>query len=137
MIANTAIAAVYMGVVGFAAFRWMLHAGWSEAAARNGLLLLMVLFENVQIGNCRSETRSALLLSPLRSPLLLCGAIGAFTVHVATMHLELGQRVLGTRPVTLKTWLVLAAIALSLLVVMECFKWIRRVRRGDTLTKPR
>jgi len=39
-----------MGFVGFGAFWWMLRAGWTEGAARNALLLLMVLFENVHIG---------------------------------------------------------------------------------------
>ncbi|MHC5004270.1 MAG: cation-translocating P-type ATPase, partial [Planctomycetota bacterium] len=126
MILNTVIAAAFMGIVGFTAFQWMLLAGWSEASARNGLLLLMVLFENVQIGNCRSETRSAFAISPLRSKLLLFGAIGAFAVHLASMYVPLGQRVLGTEPVSPGVWLALAATALGLLAVMEAFKWLRR-----------
>ncbi len=40
----------------------------------NVLLLLMVIFENFHIGNCRLETKSA-FLSPLRSPMLLFGAL--------------------------------------------------------------
>jgi P-type Ca2+ transporter type 2C len=63
MIERTLIGAVIIGVVGFATFYWMLNNGWSETSARNGLLLLMVLFENVHIGNCRSETKSALPVS--------------------------------------------------------------------------
>ena len=62
------------------------------ASARNALLLLMVLFENIHIGNCRSETKSALRLSPFRSPFLLSGAIGALLVHVAAMYLPPLQR---------------------------------------------
>jgi len=34
----------------------------------------MVLFENIPVGNCRSETKSALVMSLLRSPILLVGA---------------------------------------------------------------
>ena len=65
MIERTVLAAAVMGLVGFAAFVWMLRAGWPEASARNGLLLLLVLFENIHLGNCRSETKSALRTSPL------------------------------------------------------------------------
>ena len=81
-----------MGFVGFGAFWWMLQAGWTEETARNALLLLMVLFENVHIGNCRSETKSALRLSPFRSPILLGGALIALLLHLGTMFVPLGQR---------------------------------------------
>ncbi|MCC6511802.1 MAG: HAD-IC family P-type ATPase, partial [Pirellulaceae bacterium] len=82
MIERTFVAAITMATVGVGAFWWMVQAGWSPDAARNGLLLLMVLFENIHIGNCRSEYASALTLSPVRSPLLLFGAITAFLLHV-------------------------------------------------------
>ena len=128
MIENCVFSALVMGGLGFGAFRWMLDAGWSEGSARNGLLLLMVLFENVQIGNCRSETKSALTLSPLRSPILLVGAVGAFSVHLLMMFLPIGQAVLGTEPVTATTWLVFALLAIVLFALVELNKWWRRVR---------
>jgi magnesium-transporting ATPase (P-type) len=89
MIERTLVAALVMGGVGFGAFAWMLGADWNEtqlATARNSLLLLFVLFENIHIGNCRSETKSAFRLSPLRSPILLVGAISAFLMHVLAMY---------------------------------------------------
>jgi Ca2+-transporting ATPase len=103
---------------------WMIRAGWQETSARNALLLLMVLFENIHIGNCRSETRSALRLSPLRSPILLAGAITAFSLHVAAMYMPLAQTVLATEPVSPATWLVLIALALTVFVAIEIHKWV-------------
>jgi Ca2+-transporting ATPase len=128
MIERTLIAAAVMGVVGFAAFYGMIASGWTEAAARNSLLLLMVLFENVHIGNCRSETKSALTLSPLRSPLLLFGAIGALLVHVAAMHVGFLQGVLETAPVDWRHWAVLFSLALTIFVAMEIHKLIWALR---------
>jgi magnesium-transporting ATPase (P-type) len=124
MIERTVVAALVMGFVGFGAFWWMLHAGWTEASARNGLLLLMVLFENVHIGNCRSETKSALRLSPLRSPILLGGALIALLVHLGTMFTPLGQKVLHMEPLDLTTVACLGALALSIFVAMEIHKWV-------------
>jgi P-type Ca2+ transporter type 2C len=131
MIERTLVAAAVMGGVSFAAFWWMLEAGWREAEARNAVLLLMVLFENVHIGNCRSETVSLLRMSPLKSPILLIGALAAFTTHVIAMHVPMTQRVLGTAPVSLDTWLVLAALALSVVIAIEIQKWIWRRRSGS------
>ena len=75
----------------------------------------VVLFQIIHIGNYRSETKSALRLSPFRSPFLLWGSVTALLVHVAAMHLPLGQRILGTEPVSLTTWIVLYALALTIL----------------------
>lgn len=127
MVVNTLTTAAVMGGLGFGAFLWMLESGWSEFAARNGLLLLMVLFEFVHIGNCRSERESAFHLSPLRSPFLLFGALGALAIHVTVMHLPCARTLLRVEPVSLQTWLALAGIALVPLVVMELQKlWRRR-----------
>ncbi|TWU24789.1 cation-translocating P-type ATPase [Bythopirellula polymerisocia] len=123
MIERTIVAALVMGFVGFGAFWWMLRAGWTEAAARNALLLLMVLFENVHIGNCRSETKSALRLSPLRSPILLGGAIIALLIHFGAMFVPLGQKVLHIEPISLATFAYLWALALSVFFAMEIHKW--------------
>jgi len=133
MIERTLVAALVMGFVGFGAFWWMLRAGWTEAAARNALLLLMVLFENIHIGNCRSETKSALRLSPFRSPILLGGALIALLIHFGTMFSPLGQKVLHVEPVSLTTLACLWALALSIFVAMEIHKWTwsRREDRNE------
>ncbi len=130
MIERTIVAALVMGFVGFGAFWWMLRAGWTEATARNALLLLMVLFENVHIGNCRSETKSALRLSPFRSPILLGGALIAMLIHLGTMFVPLGQKILHVEPVSLTTFASLWALALSVFVAMEVHKWIWSVRES-------
>ncbi len=123
-----------IGSVGFGFFSWALQAGWSEGSARNGLLLLMVLFENIHLANCRSETKSAFRLSLFTSPILLLGVSTAFLIHVATLYLPLGHLVLGTQPVDFSTWGLLIALASTVLVVMEIHKWTwnRRRQRAGT-----
>jgi magnesium-transporting ATPase (P-type) len=132
MVERTIVSAVVMGLVAFAAFWWMMGAGWSEPAARNAVLLLMVLFENVHIGNCRSETRSALTLSPLRSPILVAGALIALFIHLGSMHVPLGQRVLGVEPMGLAALVSLWALALTVFVAMEIHKWTWARRHAET-----
>jgi Ca2+-transporting ATPase len=87
-----------------------------------------VLFENIHIGNCRSETKSALRFSPLRSPILLAGAITAFAVHLAAMYTPIGQALLGTEPIAAKNWGILFLLALTIFPVMELHKWSWKLR---------
>ncbi len=131
MIERTLVAALFMGVVGFGLFQWCLAAGWPEDAARNALLMLMVLFENVHLFNCRSETRSAFVMSPLRSPVLMIGIVAAFSVHVAMTYLPAGNLLLATQPVDAELWSWLLMLSLPILAVMELHKlsWALRRRR--------
>lgn len=128
MIERTLVAALVIGVIGFGTFVWLLDRGLSEAAARNHLLLLVVLFEIVNIGNARSETTSLFRLSPLQSPILLSGTIAAFLIHLGAMYFPPAQAVLGTAPVAPEQWLVLGAIALTIAVAIELHKLSWRAR---------
>ncbi len=135
MIERTIVAALVMGVIGFLTFRRFLPDGANDAevaSARNALLLLMVLFENIHIGNCRSEIKSALVLSPLRSPILLAGTLTAFLIHLAAMHTPFGQMLLDAQPVRLQTWGALFLLALTIFPVMELHKWSWNMRHRET-----
>lgn len=132
MIERTLVAACVMAFVSFGLFFWALWQGMAVASASNLLLLVMVLFENVHVGNNRSETKSALAFSPLRSPYLLAGVLGALSIHILAMNLPLLQQILRTEPVSLKTWAVLAALASTIFFAMEIHKisWRRRYPAG-------
>ena len=126
MIERCLLSAAVMGGVTFAAFAYWLDHGWSLADARNSALLLLVLFENVQVGNSRSESQSAFRLNPLRNPLLLLGTIAAQLLHIAAMYTPGLRDVLRIHPVSLAHWLELLVLALALLAAMEAYKWAKR-----------
>ncbi len=133
MIERTIVGALVMGFVSFGLFVWALDQGWSVEDARNAVLLLMVLFENVHIFNCRSETRSAFALSPLRSPVLMIGMLTAFSIHVSMLYLPFGNALLGTKPVDASLWLMLFMLSLSILMLLELHKlsWYLRYGRSS------
>ena len=66
---------------------WSLDQGVSEASARNQFLLLLVLFQNDQALNARSETRSVFCAPPAANPILICASLDADGLHFATMYL--------------------------------------------------
>ncbi len=130
MIERVLISAAVMGCVAFATFAWLLQHGYGVEAARNVTLLLMVLFENVHVFNSRSETRSTFGHDPLRNPLLLFGTAAAQLVHIGAMYTPGLSTVLGLSPVSPLDWLSLLGLALTVLVVMEVHKWLRRRGTG-------
>jgi len=129
MIERVLVSALVMGGLAFFVYDWMLDQGWTVDEARNGILLLMVLFENVQAFNSRSETRSVFRHNPLRNRLLLFGTLIAQAVHILAMYTPGLRDVLGIAPVSFDQWLTLLGLALVLLLVMELDKLLRRYRR--------
>lgn len=72
-----ALTALTSGRTVFLLFQWVLGNGLTVDEARNSKLLLMAIFENVNLFSRRSETRSAFRHSVLRSNLLLAGTVVA------------------------------------------------------------
>jgi magnesium-transporting ATPase (P-type) len=130
MIERGLLAGFWMAGLGFLAFVGMLEAGLPVESARNQLLLLMVLMQNVDAFNARSETRSVFRVPLRNNPLLVVGVSGALLLHVSAMHVPLLQRVLGLAPLDDVGRAVLPLMAISLLLVMELHKltWKRRRR---------
>jgi magnesium-transporting ATPase (P-type) len=130
MVRRVVLSGLYMGSVAFTVFQAQLAAGTALADARNVTLLLMVLFENGQVFNSRSECLS-IFRHPLKGSGLLLAAVGlAQGVHVAALYSPLMQQVLGLQPIPLRLWGELLLVACTLVLVMELEKgW--RWRHGD------
>jgi magnesium-transporting ATPase (P-type) len=129
MIERGVLAGVYMAALGLSTFVGLLEAGVPAGQARNELLLLMVLMQNVDAFNARSEVRSVFRVPLRNNPLLAVGVTVALLVHLAAMHLPFMQRVLDLGPLAATDWFVLPAMALTLLGVMELQKLSWRWRR--------
>ena len=130
MIGQVLAAGGYMGACAFGFYYWALDFGLPEERARNLLLLLMVLFENMHALNARSERRSTLAVPFGANPFLILAILGAQGCHVAAMYLPGLSDVLSLQPISLQDWLLVAVLALSLLLVMELYKaWLRQDRQ--------
>ena len=126
MIERVVISALVIGTIAFSTFHWLLNQDYTLDEARNGTLLLMVLFENIHVFNSRSETRSAFRHNPLRNPVLLFGTAAAQLVHIGAMYTPWISEVLRIQPVSPQHWLELLGLALTVLVAMELHKAYRK-----------
>lgn len=128
MIEQAALAGATMGLLGFGLWYYLLGSGWEEGAARNLVLLLMVLFQNYHVFNCRSEVRSAFQVPLRNNRVLAVGVVAALGLHLLAMQLPFMQSLLGVAPVTLAQFGGLALLAASVLLVMELYKLLTRGR---------
>ncbi|MDP2796559.1 MAG: cation-translocating P-type ATPase C-terminal domain-containing protein, partial [Methanoregula sp.] len=115
----------------FVVWYFLLGAGVEESAARNLVLLLMVLLENCHVFNCRSERISAFRVPLSRNYLLILGVIAAQGIHILSMYIPFMQDVLGVSPVTFEEWLIFLGIALILIAVMEVYKFVGKFRNRE------
>jgi len=119
------LSAAVMGGIAFFYYRHLLLTGWTVTDARNSLLLLLVLFENMQVFNSRSEFISAFLHNPLRNPILFFGLLGAQLIHIGAMYTPVIKDILGIHPVSLAHWAELLGLASTVFLVMEFEKFVR------------
>ncbi len=129
MIAQVLLSGLYMGSASFGVFAAALWFGASEAEARNMVLFLLVLFENVQVFNVRSERRSTFTMGLSRNWLLIIAVAAAQLLQFAAPFVPGLSVTLGVELLPAPVWLALFAVALTVLPLMEAYKVI--VRRSE------
>jgi magnesium-transporting ATPase (P-type) len=97
--------------------------------ARTLAVTTMVLFQFFQCWNSRSEYQSVFTISPFSNPFLLYALIGAMLAHIAVIYWGPLQWVFRTAPLSVMDWVWLISIALSVIVVVELDKALRRWRK--------
>ena len=130
MIERVILSALVFGVVSYALFHYLIYQGVPLDEARNSVLLLMVLFENVHVFNCRSEIKSVFSMNHFQNQFLLFGTLAAQLLHIAAMYTPGISDVLDIQPVTIEQWLQFLLLGLSLLVTSELYKWFQRNKTG-------
>lgn len=126
MIKQVLVSGLYMSFVAFGLWFVLLKLNFDTNYARNLILFLMVLFENVHVFNCRSEYNSAFKIPIKNNMILIIGVAIAQLLHLASLHIPLMQKVLGVQPISLAQFAMMLLFALTLLGVMELFKKINK-----------
>jgi magnesium-transporting ATPase (P-type) len=131
MVKETLVSAGAIGLIAFTTWSWLLSNGWDETTARNMVILLMVLLENIHALNCRSEFRSVFRIPFRANPYLIIGIIAAQGIHILSMYNPVMQDLLQIAPVSIEQWGILLGISCIVLVVMELFKVVNSLSGTD------
>ncbi len=125
MVEQVMLMGCWMGAASFALFWYLLENGVPEAEARNLVLLLMVLFENMQALNARSERRSVFRIPFAANPFLIVAIVAAQAIHIGAIYMPGLSGILDLQPIAMESWLPVAAVALTLIAVAEVYKFVR------------
>ncbi len=126
MIGQSLTSGIFIGLICFGVWIYLLKSSYPIENSRNMVLLLLVLFQNFHVFNCRSERNPFFKVPLKRNYILIFGVAAAQGLHIASLYLPFMQRILGTSPVSLIEWVILASIAATILLIMEIFKLINR-----------
>ncbi|MBP1849386.1 cation-translocating P-type ATPase [Rhizobium halophytocola] len=130
MISRILASTLVIGGGGFAIFYWLLAQGYELSQARNMLLLLFVMFENVQTFTSRSERQSIFSLPFFGNPLLLASVVAAQAIHILAMYIPWFRTTLEIAPNSFAQWMLMLAAASSLVLTTELQKWLTRRPAG-------
>jgi magnesium-transporting ATPase (P-type) len=107
-------------------FTFELERGATLAYAQVTALTTLVMFQVFHVGNSRSDELSAFQKSPLANPVLFYGTVISLAVHIGAMYFPPTQLLLNLEPLSIDTWVRLTLVSLSVVVLVELHKLMRR-----------
>ncbi len=128
MIRQVVLSGVAMGAISASYWVALMGMGVPEESARNQLLMLFVLMQNVHVFNCRSEHESAFRVPLSRNWVVVGGVATALGIHVLSTYVPFMQKLLRVQPLQFAQWAYPLVLALAVLVLMEIYKW-QKARR--------
>jgi P-type Ca2+ transporter type 2C len=136
MIRQVVLSGFTMGAIAISYWAALLGMGVPEESARNQLLMLFVLMQNVHVFNCRSEHVSAFRVPLSRNWIVVGGVAAALGLHIASTYIPLMQRLLRVEPLQMVQWVYPLVLALFVMGVMEFYKAVKARRYGYATGRP-
>jgi magnesium-transporting ATPase (P-type) len=122
---RTAIVGIVIAAGTLVMFHSALDRSGSIVQAQNVALTTMVVFQMLHVGNARSNHRSVFRVSPFSNPFLFIATGAALVTHIAALHWSAVQFILRVEPIDLDSWMRIAAVAVSIILVVELHKLVR------------
>ena len=125
LILGTTITAIVFGT-----WTYLMNHNYDLIEARSIVMMLMVLIQNINVLNCRSEKRS-LFKTPLNTnPLIFGTIIGSIGLQLVMSGIPITAKFLNVVPLPFTTIFILFLLSLIIIVVFEIYKYIyRRVKK--------
>jgi Ca2+-transporting ATPase len=131
---------LYMGGTTLALFHYYLAQGGPNASAlaQTVAFTTIILLEKLNVFNFRSQRTPLMVLGVFSNRFLLLAWVLNLLLQVAAVYTPFLQRTLHTVPLGWMDWVIMAAVAAPIFVVVETLKWLRwrGADRRDTLRTP-
>jgi potassium/sodium efflux P-type ATPase len=126
LIQRTVIVGLVIAVGVIVKFIYGIQYGENLDHARTMAVTTMVFFQFFQAVNSRSEIQSIFRLSPFSNPFLIYALLASTFAQLAVVYAPPLQWVFRTVPLTVLEWLLVLGVSLSVILVVEIDKGLRR-----------
>jgi len=126
LVQRTIIVGALISVGVIVKFVYGLTHGESLEHARTMAVTTMVFFQFFQCWNSRSEYQSVFTISPFSNPFLLYALIAATFAQLAVIYAPPLQWIFRTAPLSVFDWVLLLGISVTVVLVVEIDKMVRR-----------
>jgi P-type Ca2+ transporter type 2C len=126
LIQRTVIVGLVIAVGVIVKFVYGIQYGENLDHARTMAVTTMVFFQFFQAVNSRSEIQSIFRLSPFSNPFLIYALLASTFAQLAVVYAPPLQWVFRTVPLTVLEWLLVLGVSLSVILVVEIDKGLRR-----------
>ncbi len=115
----------------FGTWKYLMGIGMDVKKARSIILMLMVLIQNINVLNCRSE-KNSIFKTPLNTnPLIFITIIGSILLQVVMSEIPITAKFLNVVPLSIAIIGKLFLLSLSIIVVFEIYKIIYNKLKRD------
>lgn len=125
------VSGLFIGVLVFLVWKYLLDSGMNVNTARGYVMALMVFIQNIHVLNCRSENESFFKIHLKGNILIPIVIIGSILLQIAVMEVPILSKMLKTSPIPAIDCALLFIISLSILVVVEIYKYFKRCLTCD------
>ena len=120
------VSGLFIGVLVFLVWKYLLDSGMEVGVARGYVMALMVFIQNIHVLNCRSEDESFFKVHLKGNVLIPIVIVESILLQVIVMESPILSKVLKTVSIPFMDCVFLFVISLSILVVVEIYKYFKR-----------
>ena len=120
------VSGLFIGVLVFLVWKYLLDSGMEVGVARGYVMALMVFIQNIHVLNCRSEDESFFKVHLKENVLIPIVIVGSILLQVIVMESPILSKMLKTVSIPFMDCVFLFIISLSILVVVEIYKYFKR-----------
>lgn len=126
LIIEVLILGLIISLIVFGVWIYLMKKNVDIVYARSVIMMLMVVIQNINVLNCRSEKKSIFKTSLKTNPLIIFVIIGSILLQILISVIPFTSHIFKIVPLSLITTLKIFGLSLIVIIVFEIYKFIHK-----------
>ena len=127
LIIEVLILGLTISLIVFGTWKYLMDKNVDIIYARSVVMMLMVVIQNINVLNCRSEKKSIFTTSLKSNPLIILVIISSILLQILISYIPITAKVFKIVPLSFITTLKVFGLSLIIILVFEIYKIIRKI----------